>query len=124
MCDYSLEHYKSRPAAKDEQLVTQRFTSGSIGFAAPGDANTAVCIQCDMKLALSNVPATLQTRLGVSADEVVTFSRLDAGLYRDGVRFENDKQVSLQDLGPGVTAILVDDLQGGKTAKAALVAAE
>jgi pyrimidine operon attenuation protein/uracil phosphoribosyltransferase len=77
-----------------------------------------------MKLALSNVPATLQTRLGVSADAVVTFSRLDAGLYRDGVRFENDKQVSLQDLGPGVTAIVVDDLQGGKTAKAALVAAE
>jgi len=44
MCDYSLHDVKSRPAKVGEKLRTRHFNSGTIGFAAPEDANTAVCV--------------------------------------------------------------------------------
>jgi hypothetical protein len=42
----------------------------------------------------------------------VTFVRLEPGPYHDGLRFANGKEVSLQMLGPGVEACLVDALTG------------
>jgi hypothetical protein len=52
MCDYSLEHYRSRPAPLGEKYETHQFDSLSIGFIAPGDPSTAVCIAYDTKLKL------------------------------------------------------------------------
>jgi hypothetical protein len=45
MCDYSLHHVMSRPAAVGDKLVSTTFP-GTItrGFAARGDPNTAVCL--------------------------------------------------------------------------------
>src|SRR5574340_1748726 len=57
MCDYSLEMYGSRPAREGEIYVTTRFPSGSIGFASAGDPRTAVCMQCDTKVMLTEIPA-------------------------------------------------------------------
>ena len=110
MCDYSLEHYRSRPARQGEEYETTRFTSGSIGFIEPGNHSVAVCLSCDARLALSNIPEPVQTRLGIQQSTKATFTRLDAGLYRDGVRFDNGKAVSLQELGPGVKAVIEDAL--------------
>lgn len=110
MCDYSLEHYQSRPAVQGETYETTRFTSGSIGFVVPGDQSVAICMACDMRLRLENIPETLRTRLGVTTSELATFTRLDGALYRDGVRFENGRAVTLQEFGPGVRAVLVDDM--------------
>lgn len=110
MCDYSLEHYQSRPARKGETYETTRFTSGSIGFVEPGNHSVAVCMACDMRLRLENIPADVQRRMGTLAAETVTFVRLETGLYRDGVRFDNGKALSLQDLGIGVKAMLEDEL--------------
>lgn len=110
MCDYSLEHYQSRPARKGEEYETTRFTSGSIGFIEPGNHSVAVCMSCDTRLALSGLPESLQARLAIPQAVTATFTRLDAGLYRDGVRFDNGKSVSLQELGPGVKAVIVDAL--------------
>ena len=110
MCDYSLEHYHSRPAQQDEDYVTNRFTSGSVGFIVPGDPSIAICVACDMRLALAGIPPPLQSRLGISGCELVTFTRLETGLYRDGVRFANGQAVTLQELGSGVTARLFDAL--------------
>lgn len=110
MCDYSLEHYQSRPARKGEEYETTRFTSGSIGFIEPGNHSVAVCMSCDTRLALNNLPPQIQSRLEVSAATTATFTRLDAGLYRDGVRFDNGKAVSLQELGVGVRAKIEDAL--------------
>jgi hypothetical protein len=45
-------------------------------------------------------------------EATVTFVRLEPGPYRDGIRFENGKEVSLQMLGPGVEASLIDALTG------------
>ncbi len=106
MCDYSLEMYASRPAREGERYVTTRFPSGSVGLSAPGDCTTAVCVQYDTHLRLENISGDLQTRLGVKAEEDVVFARLEHGAYRDGVRFTNGKEVSLQLLGSGVGATL------------------
>ena len=57
MCDYSLEMYRSRPAQLGERYETHQFQSRSIGFIAPGDPSTAVCMACDTKLALEDIVA-------------------------------------------------------------------
>ena len=44
MCDYSLQTVKARPAKVGEKLRTRHFNTGTIGFAAPEDWNTAVCV--------------------------------------------------------------------------------
>jgi hypothetical protein len=80
--------------------VTTRFPAGSIGVAAPGDCSTAVCILYDTKLNLENISKELQIDLGVREAEQVTFARLQHGAYRDGVRFGNGRELSLQLLGP------------------------
>jgi hypothetical protein len=108
MCDYSLEMYASRPARESEKYTTTRFPSGSIGLAVPGDCTTAVCVQYDMHLKLTDISSDLQTRLDISAEEEVVFARLDHGAYRDGVKFANGKQISLQLLGAGVTVAVVE----------------
>ena len=53
MCDYSLQNVKSRPAKVGEKLRTQHFNTGTRGFAAPEDANTAVCILPGTELAFT-----------------------------------------------------------------------
>ncbi|MGA2638762.1 hypothetical protein [Methylocella sp.] len=107
MCDFSLEMYASRPARESEKYVTTRFPSGSIGVAAPGDCSTAVCILYDTKLNLEGISRELQIGLGVREAEQVMFARLQHGAYRDGVRFGNGRELSLQLLGPGVRLSLV-----------------
>jgi hypothetical protein len=44
MCDYSLEHVKSRPAKVGDKLTTREFGRATRGFAAPEDKNVAVCV--------------------------------------------------------------------------------
>jgi hypothetical protein len=53
MCDYSLQHTKSRPAQVGEKLRTQLFYLGTRGFASPEDANTAVCVLPGTELAFA-----------------------------------------------------------------------
>lgn len=110
MCDYSLEMYRSQPAQEGVDYQTHRFPSRSIGFVAPSDASTAVCMACGMKLKLEGIPEEVQRAIGVAASEVVTFIRLENGMYHDGVRFANDAEVTLQRLGTGVKAVVVDGL--------------
>ena len=44
MCDYSLEHVKSRPAKVGDRLTTRDFGRVTRGFAASEDNNVAVCV--------------------------------------------------------------------------------
>ena len=67
MCDYSLEHYQSRPAKQGETFTLNRFPSGSIGFIAKDAPSVAVCLSCDMKVRLMNLPEHVQSRFGLSA---------------------------------------------------------
>jgi hypothetical protein len=110
MCDYSLEMYRSRPAVKGERYETRRFTSGSIGFISPGAPDVAVCMACDTRLEVANIPPHLQMSCGVPASVLATFTRLESGPHHDGLRFANGAEVTLQQLGPGVIASVVDAL--------------
>jgi hypothetical protein len=110
MCDYSLEAYRTRPARQGEHYKTHRFPSGTVGFIAEGDTVTAICLAYDTKLNLDAIPQAVQEALGVQASEPVTFTRLETSLFQDGVRFANGAEVSLQRLGTGVKAYVVDAL--------------
>ena len=102
MCDYSLEVYGSRPAREGERYVTSRFPSGTIGLTSPEHASTAVCLNCDTALEIHGIPEAMCRELGIKTDEDAVFIRLDAGTYRDGIRFSNGAEVSLQKFPPGV----------------------
>ncbi len=102
MCDYSLEVYGSRPAREGERYVTTRFPSGTIGLAAPNHPGTAICLACDTQLVIDGIPDDLRRSHGLRAEEQAMFVRLDTGSYRDGVRFANGAEVSLQRFQPGV----------------------
>lgn len=110
MCDYSLEAYKTRPARQGETITTHRFPSGSLGFVAPENSTVAVCLACDTQLHLSNLPTSIQRSCGVGQKAVATFTQLDTTGYRDAVLFETGKSVTLQQLGIGVDALIVDSL--------------
>ena len=110
MCDYSLETYRSRPAQLGERYETHRFPSFSIGFIAPGDPSTAVCMACDTKLRLEGIPEKVQRAYFVTRNEEVTFTRLEDGPHHDGVRFGNGAEVTLQQLGTGVQGWVYDAL--------------
>ena len=106
MCDYSLEAYRVRPARTGEEYTSHRFPTGSLGFVAPGDCTTAVCIGHDSRLRLGGIPEILQNRYGLRAEEEATFV-YRSGLYHDGVRFENGVEIGLQDLCAGITATVL-----------------
>jgi hypothetical protein len=108
MCDYSLEMYRSRPARQGEGYTTHRFPTGTVGFVASGE--TVICMAYDTELTLEHIPQEVQAAAGVQASEPVTFCRLENTVYRDGVRFSNGEEISLQRLGPGVRAHVVDAL--------------
>lgn len=110
MCDYSLEMYQSRPARAGERYETHRFASGSVGFIAPGNPDTAICFACDARVKLVNVPLHLRQALDESAISA-TFVRLDLGPHHDGVRLAGGQEVSLQQLGLGIEAYLLDDVR-------------
>jgi hypothetical protein len=57
MCDYSLQHVKSRSARVGDKLTTRNFGTGTKGFAAPVDVTTAVCVLPGTELAFSQEPA-------------------------------------------------------------------
>jgi hypothetical protein len=107
MCDYSLELYRSRPAEQDEQLTLERFSSGSMGFAAGRNCDTAVCIPADARLRLVGIADTVQRTLGIGPVEEVVMTRLEHGPHKDAVRFSNGRDVCLQSLNSGLTAIVL-----------------
>ena len=121
MCDYSLEMYGSRPAREGELYVTTRFPSGSIGFAAPGDPRIPVCVQCDTKVVLTDIPFTMQATYGIGSEVEFMFAQRETGLYRDGLRLKDGRFVSLQDLQPGIGAYIPSLLEreGAKKIRAA-----
>ena len=114
MCDYSLTGIPSRLAVEGEQLVVHRFSTGSLGMAAPSRSTSrwwsvetpAVCIPPGARLLLPDIPVDLQQHLGVGATEEVTFVQLSATPYqfRDAVRFGNGRDILLQNLRCGQQA--------------------
>ena len=109
MCDYSLELYQSRQAVNDEHYTLHRFGSGTLGFIAAGDCTTAICMPAGARLRLEGLDKRLQRSLRVGAIEEVVMTRhpFRNHTHRDGVRFANGRNVVLQDLNAGLSAMLV-----------------
>jgi hypothetical protein len=107
MCDYSLEAYRSRPAAVGEKLTLERFPSGSMGFTTGPACDLAVCVPADTTIRLEGIGETVRQACGVSAIEEVTMTRLEGGPYKDAVRFSNGTELLLQRLDRGLTAVVV-----------------
>lgn len=110
MCDYSLEMYRSRPAQAGETYETRRFPSGSIGFVAASDPTTAICLSCDTRLKLEDIPERVRKAHNLHTAELATFVQRDEGPYRDAICFDNSTVLTLQFLGEGVRARIVDAL--------------
>jgi hypothetical protein len=108
MCDYSLELYRSRPAVQEEQYTLHRFPSGTMGFVAATDCQTAVCMPAGARLRLEGINETAQRAFAIGPAEQVTMTRLDVTghAHRDAVRFANGREVLLQSLNLGVSARL------------------
>jgi hypothetical protein len=51
MCDYSLQHAKSRPAAVGDKLTVKSFGMGTYGFACQNDPALVVCVLPGTELA-------------------------------------------------------------------------
>jgi len=79
-----------------------------------GEKVPAVCIPPGARLRMPNIPQDLQKELGVSPAEEVVFVELSASAYRyrDGVRFNNGREILLQYLDEGLR---VDVLSLGGT---------
>ena len=106
MCDYSLELYRSVPAAVGESYKLVRFGTGSMGFAAGTSCDTAACVPAGAHLRLEGIDEALQQTLGIGASEEVVMTRLEGGLHKDAVRFANGREISLQSLNPGLSAMM------------------
>src|ERR1035438_2086110 len=97
MCDYSLMAVPNRLARQDEELVTHRFPTGSLGLASPNDvrrsteprpavrktvwrkiseffdppaapAVCAVCVAPGTRLGITGIPARLRQQWGLDGD--------------------------------------------------------
>ena len=114
MCDYSLAGVPNRLAVEGEDLVVHRFPTGALGLASPNTSlarlwfsklwsarvTPAVCVPPGTRLLLRDIPVDLQDALGVGTEEQVTFVQqsAEAYQYRDAVRFQNGREILLQDL--------------------------
>jgi hypothetical protein len=116
MCDYSLQHVKSRPAKVGEKLRTQHFNTGTRGFAAPEDANTAVCVLPGTELAFAGpVGFSARGRLFGWKPEVLThttaiFRQVNKDnpyIHHDALEFPDGKMVLLTDLLEGQQATVL-----------------
>jgi hypothetical protein len=62
MCDYSLQHVRSRPAKVGDKLTTRDFCTGTRGFAAAEDAAVAVCVLPGTELAFATAVTVTDNR--------------------------------------------------------------
>jgi hypothetical protein len=109
MCDYSLEIYRTRPALAEEQYALYRFRSGSMGFIAGTECDTAICMPAGARLRIEGLNEAVQRAHDVGSAEEVVMIRLPfrGNTHRDAVQFANGREVLLQCLNFGVTAMLV-----------------
>jgi hypothetical protein len=122
MCDYSLMHVKSRPAAVGDKLTVRNFGSSTNGFAAvddhqPGHHATAVCLLPGTEIALEkeNDPTITQSIVNAMfgpaiPGEVAIFRQVDKEnpvAHHDALEFPGGKIVKLTTLKIGQKATVL-----------------
>jgi hypothetical protein len=115
MCYYSLHNVKSRPAKVGDKLTTHHFNTGTIGFAAPEDANTAVCVLPGTELAFARAVSCQPRGLfGWKADTInhttAIFRQINKHkplTHHDALEFPDGQTVRLTDLFEGQEATVL-----------------
>jgi hypothetical protein len=110
MCDYSLQNVKSRPANVGEKLRTQHFNTGTIGFAAPEDSTTAVCVLPGTELAWCSPRGLFGWNVLLLNHRTATFRQINKHnprTHHDALEFPDGKMVLLTDLWEGQEATVL-----------------
>jgi hypothetical protein len=116
MCDFSLQHAKSRPAVVADKLVSHNFGRGTVGFKAVDDPigeATAVCILPGTELAFDK-----PLKLRWSADEAKSLEGFTTAIFRqrdvdkpsvhhDVLEMPDGQQILLTHLEEGQTATVL-----------------
>ena len=119
MCDFSLQHAKSRPAVVADKLVTKDFGRGTRGFAdvsecdTPYENSTAVCVLPGTEIAFD---ADVDVRFSYNgtpdkpASRVARFRQIDkdvACTHHDALEFATGEIIKLHSLDPGQRATVL-----------------
>jgi hypothetical protein len=103
MCDYSLQGVASRPAAVGDKLTTRNFGTGTRGFGASEDRNTAVCLLPGTEIAFAGEVAIESPRffgqsLKVVKHKTAIFRQIDKDtphVHHDSLEFPDGQIVLL-----------------------------
>lgn len=137
VCDYSLYAIRQRLACEGDDLVTFRFETGSIGFAAISEVQqetartrvqrgmlarlidwlrlgnascvTAVCMPPGARVELDATSLNAQDNIGLQPHSEATFDEISAEsfMYRDALRLSDGRLLLLQSMPEGVRAKVV-----------------
>jgi hypothetical protein len=115
MCDYSLQAIRSRPARVGDKLRTRDFFTGTRGFAAPEDANTAVCVLPGTELAFATAvscrpPGLLGWKARSVKHTTAIFRQINKDnlhKHHDALEFPDGQMVLLTDLLEGQVATVL-----------------
>jgi hypothetical protein len=119
MCDYSLEHVKSRPAKVGDKLTTRDFGRLTRGFAASEDKNVAVCVLPGTELSFASevkcVRSTFVFSMFVFSERVIShktaiFRQVNQEkkwLHHDALEFPDGETVLLTYLQEGQQATVL-----------------
>ena len=113
MCDYSLEHVRSRPAKVGDKLTTRDFGTGTRGFAAAEDADVAVCVLPGTELAFFSAVRVTDYRF-VAAWKVETLGHATA-IFRQVNKDAKWKHHDALEF-PDGRIVLLTELSGGQEA--------
>jgi hypothetical protein len=107
MCDYSLQHVKSRPAKVADKLVTHNFGTGTRGFCASDDRSTAVCLIPGTELAFER---PIMANVPTEAHRTAIFRQLNKSVpyrHHDALELPGGQMVLLTQLCEGQVATVL-----------------
>ena len=111
MCDYSLQHMKSRPARVGEKLITHHFGTGTRGFRAPDDMTTAVCVLPGTELGFAeDVRRSTCNEAESAGRRTAIFRQVNKDIphtHHDALEFPNGEMVLLTTLIEGQIATVL-----------------
>lgn len=130
MCDFSLQHAKSRPAVVADKLQTKDFGRGTVGLAGQDETHTeyadmtAVCIRPGTELAFSETPKLRHAMINQAdeykdLDKVARFRQINLDQpshHHDALEFPDGRIVMLTLFAPGQALTVLQLPAAPKTA--------
>ena len=112
MCDYSIQHVASRPAAIGDKLVVKDFGTCTRGFSASEDLSVAVCLLPGSELAFDapiTQPGFFFPAKQVSAHSTAIFRQinLQERMHHDCLELPDGEQILLTNLVAGQRATVL-----------------